>query len=77
MKTRMVLVAVFLSSSPMLFVHADVANGTYPDIVASPQQSKKVTGQVSDDLGPVTGASVVVKGTTNGNFTDLDGIFSL
>lgn len=77
MKTRMVLVAVFLSSSPMLFVHADVANGTYPDIVASPQQSKKVTGQVSDDLGPVTGASVVVKGTTNGNITDMDGNFSL
>ena len=28
---------------------------------------------VEDDFGPVTGASVVVKGTTNGNVTDLDG----
>lgn len=28
------------------------------------QQNGKVTGTVEDDFGPVTGASVVVKGTT-------------
>ena len=37
------------------------------------QQKGKVTVIVEDDFGPVTGASVVVKGTTNGNVTDLDG----
>ena len=37
------------------------------------QQNGKVTVIVEDDFGPVTGASVVVKGTTNGNVTDLDG----
>ena len=32
---------------------------------------------VSDAMGPVTGASVVVKGTTNGGVTDLDGNLEL
>ena len=41
------------------------------------QQDGKVTGTVEDDLGPVPGASVVVKGTTNGNITDMDGNFTL
>ncbi len=37
------------------------------------QQNGKVTVIIEDEFGPVTGASVVVKGTTNGNVTDLDG----
>lgn len=41
------------------------------------QQSGKVAGVVQDDLGPVAGASVVVKGTTNGSITDMDGNFTL
>ena len=34
-------------------------------------------GTVNDVLGPVAGASVVVKGTTNGTVTDMDGNFVL
>ena len=41
------------------------------------QQDGKVTGTVEDEFGPVAGASVVVKGTTNGNITDMDGNFSI
>ncbi len=42
------------------------------------QQVKKVTGTVSDVLGPVIGASVIEKGnTSNGTITDMDGNFSL
>lgn len=42
------------------------------------QQSKKITGTVLDATGiPVIGANVMVKGTTNGTITDLDGNFSL
>ena len=41
------------------------------------QQEGKVSGNVVDKLGPVIGASVVVKGTTNGNITDFDGNFTL
>lgn len=40
-------------------------------------QDLTVTGTVIDDFGePVLGANVVVKGTTNGATTDLDGNFS-
>ena len=41
------------------------------------QQARKITGTVVDAMGPVIGASVVVKGTSNGVATDLDGNFSL
>ena len=41
------------------------------------QATKKITGTVVDAMGPVIGASVVVKGTTNGVATDFDGNFSL
>ena len=41
------------------------------------QQAKKITGTVSDSQGPVIGASVVEKGTTNGVVTDFDGNFTL
>ena len=40
-------------------------------------QGKQVNGVVNDAFGPVIGASVVEKGTTNGVITDLDGNFKL
>ena len=47
------------------------------DTVQDVQQARKITGTVVDAQGPVIGASVVVKGTTNGVATDFDGNFSL
>ena len=47
------------------------------DDVKITQQSETATGTVVDAMGPVIGASVVVKGTTNGTITDFDGNFSL
>ena len=41
------------------------------------QQSKTVTGTVRDAGGPVIGATIMEKGTSNGTVTDLDGNFSL
>ena len=41
------------------------------------QATKKITGTVVDASGPVIGASVVEKGTTNGTVTDFDGNFTL
>lgn len=41
------------------------------------QQDGKIMGVVSDAFGPIAGANVVVKGTTNGTITDMDGRFSL
>ncbi len=42
------------------------------------QQANTVEGIVTDANGePIIGASIVIKGTTNGTITDLDGKFSL
>lgn len=41
------------------------------------QQTKKVSGVVSDAMGPIIGASVKVKGTSTGVATDFDGNFTL
>lgn len=41
------------------------------------QQNGKCSGVVEDEFGPVAGASVIVKGTTNGIMTDMDGNFTL
>ena len=40
-------------------------------------QNITVTGTVSDNLGPVIGASIQVEGTSNGCITDIDGNYSL
>ncbi len=41
------------------------------------QDDSTITGTVSDDQGPLPGASVVVKGTTTGTQTDFDGNYTL
>jgi len=40
-------------------------------------QQITVKGTISDAAGPIAGATVIEKGTTNGTSTDLDGNFSL
>ena len=47
------------------------------DVQNVQQATKKITGTVVDAMGPVIGASVVEKGTTNGTVTDFDGNFTL
>ncbi len=41
------------------------------------QQTKKITGNVSDATGPIIGATVKVKGTRNAAVTDFDGNYTL
>ncbi|MBE9575175.1 SusC/RagA family TonB-linked outer membrane protein [Flavobacterium proteolyticum] len=40
-------------------------------------QDKTVTGVVSDELGPIVGANVLVQGTTRGTTTDFDGKYTI
>lgn len=40
-------------------------------------QERTITGQVSDDMGPLIGVNVLVKGSSIGCITDLDGKFTL
>lgn len=49
-----------------------------PIVVSSNQKSITVKGKVTDKEGmPLPGASVIVKGTTNGAVTDINGDYSL
>ena len=41
------------------------------------QQAKKITGNVTDAMGPIIGATVKVKGTKNAVVTDMDGNYTL
>ena len=65
-------VAALLGISPQSF-----AAGGSSGAPLTEGQSKKVTGVVSDAMGPVIGASVMIKGTSQGTVTDYDGRFSL
>ena len=72
---------MFLASIGMASANplTDALGSVEPNpVVASPQQVKhSIKGVVEDEFGPVAGANVVEKGTTNGTITDMDGNFSL
>lgn len=71
--TSFILLAGALASP--IGVHADLLTERHSVNIS--QQNGKITGVVEDSMGPVIGASIVVKGTTNGIMTDLDGKFTL
>ncbi len=67
-------VAVCLALSGGI-VFAAPENKLYPNIVKElSQQNGKVQVTVTDAFGPVVGANVIVKGTTNGSITDMEGV---
>ena len=74
-KASAALLALVLSA-PMAM--AEATSAVDLPVMDNVQQTIKVKGQVLDHTGvPVIGANVVVKGTTNGTITDLDGNFTL
>ena len=73
---RTVLDKIFASSK----VSYSIDGKTISVTEATPQKVLKnatVKGQVLDDVGPVIGASVMIKGTKTGVITDVDGNFTL
>ena len=69
----LVLLALLGMSVPYSVVAADNALSTQ-----STQQAKTITGKVVDVAGePIIGASVLVKGSSTGSVTDIDGKFSV
>ena len=74
-RLKTVSMMLFLMGASTGAAFAVPANGA--DDVKITQQSETATGTVVDAMGPVIGASVVVKGTTNGTITDFDGNFSI
>ena len=75
-KVMGVTCSMLLASSPLLY--AEDASLKTPGLVVNVvSEGVDVKGVVSDEFGPVVGASVVVKGTTNGIMTGLEGDFIL
>lgn len=73
---------VLLCTMGMLVLHTQLYGAsaeTYSTTLEVFQRvaEKKVTGVVIDAMGPVIGATVLVKGTTIGVITDVDGKFEL
>lgn len=72
------VVLLLLSTGMAQAAPDNTAGQAETHMVASPQQAKvTITGTVEDQYGPVIGANVVEKGTTNGTVTNMDGQFSL
>lgn len=69
---------LLLSLLPNMNTAAVEVSSVCQDMVTESQQQKKITGIVIDKSGtPIIGANILVKGTTNGTITDMDGRFSL
>ena len=63
---------------PAVFSYANVGGGADGELVQSVMQGRTIKGQILDETGePMIGVSVLVKGTTVGTVTDLDGNYSL
>lgn len=76
MLNKKMTVGVLLLALPLSYgghIHASGASV----VTSITQQEEKVIGTITDDFGPVAGVSVIVKGTTNGTVTDMDGKFVL
>lgn len=74
-----VVITSLLGGSSFASSNVDVSDPANKTIVtAISQQAKSISGFVTDvNSQPVIGANVVVKGTTNGTITDLDGKYTL
>ena len=74
-KTRQV--GLVLLSCTLSFYGNTFATAANETIVAGIMQQQVVTGMVEDAMGPVIGATVMVKGSQTGTVTDQDGKFSI
>lgn len=69
---------MFLASVGMASANPGIEIPVSDALATSPQQAKKkVSGTVEDAMGPIAGANVIEKGTTNGTITDMNGSFNL
>ena len=76
---KQLLVGLFLFPTVLQPLLADKLITDSPITVSQERpQTKKITGTILDATGiPVIGANVMIKGTTNGTITDMDGNFTL
>lgn len=62
----------------LLYKKDDRLNSLYSLSSSNQQQSRTVTGRVTDSSGaPLPGVTIVIKGTTSGSITDAEGVYTL
>lgn len=72
------VLCMLIGNTPQVFSSATSLKGEVGVELVMLQQKGIVTGVVIDANGEtIIGANIVVKGTTNGTITDIDGKFSL
>lgn len=76
LKQAGIVTCMFLAISPVVRAEKNSVLES-SRITQVSQQSSLLKGVVEDELGPIAGATVAVKGTTNGNITDPNGNFTL
>lgn len=75
---RILLGATFVFAATNVMGSTNSLPASHADAVETMLQQKEISGTVVDATGePIIGANVVVKGTTNGTITDIDGKFTL
>ena len=76
---RTVLDEIFAGSNVACTIDGNLISVTEaaPARAEAPEKNAVIKGRVLDEVGPVIGASVMVKGTKTGVITDIDGNFSL
>lgn len=70
---RTVLTASLLACCAGSFMAAEGTSPLPPGAAYEMQQNRTITCTITDRSGPIIGANVLVKGTTIGNISDLDG----
>lgn len=76
--SRFTKVAAYTMLAACCLPFSSYAEINAPDLIASVQQNKSISGKIVDSKGEtIIGANVMEKGTTNGTITDFDGNFSL
>jgi iron complex outermembrane receptor protein len=77
MRKEFCLVLSALLASTCLYGKAETTDKHFVSNAGIAQQQATLSGSVEDDFGAVTGATVAVKGTSNGTVSDLEGRFTL
>lgn len=69
--------AIGLSSLNAMAGSTNNAGDETLSVLRTDQGNLTIKGTISDKSGPIIGANVIIKGTTNGVITDMDGNFTL
>lgn len=77
-RLRLSMILTASLSVSMIGLPVLASNPTINEMQIIQQSEKKITGKVVDSRGePIIGANVLVKGTTNGTITNMNGVFEL